>query len=188
MDEIKYIPSIVTIIQESEQLAEIITEDKMLSEAKKKAVKEIKVDRFTTAFKNLANKFKKHLEGIGKSQTIGIGKIVELNNSNRMPVMIKHCVVAVQPKLGGTLEQSFIGAHNVCYATFDTYGLASARTGLPTARGKLRERYHMSKDDPKRNGLSRSQKESKYRSMYKKVFKEAQFPAEIWKAIYPEKK
>jgi hypothetical protein len=176
-------PSTPTIIKECEQIAEELEVEKMLTEAVKKHKPTIKVDHITDAFRSITRKFKTHLEKIGKEETISIRRIVEMNNKGKMPVMIKHCVTAVQPKLSGGLEKSFIGAHNICFWSFERHGLVNSR-GVPTSRGTLREKYHQSSKDPIRNGLSRSAKNTKYTSMFNKVFKKTEMPAVIYKAIH----
>jgi hypothetical protein len=167
-------PSELTIIKECEEIAEALSEQEDLSEAKKKYTPVLKVDKAAEAYKSIGTKFKEHLKAIGKKATIPLSKIAELNNRGQMPTMLKHCVVAVQPKLRGEGSvESFIGAHNICYWSFEHHGLANSKTGLPTSRGLIREKHHRSAKDPIRNGLTGSGKTAKYNEMFNKIFKRA---------------
>jgi hypothetical protein len=162
-----FIPGLYTIIQECRAIAEWFS-NKSLTEQDKPTKHAIKRSRILNRIKE---KFDNHLEEIGKDQTISVRKIYEMNMDKQMPIMLKHCVVAVQRNLKSEGKvKSFIGAHNICFATFERYNLISKR-GLPTTRGIIRERFHRSGKDPVRNGLSRGAKTEKYNSLFKDVFK-----------------
>jgi hypothetical protein len=172
--DLGYIPSNLTIIEEGRLIAEAISED-ILVEAKKSysRTKSIDTKKASSVIGELSNRFKFHLKMIKKNQTIAFQRIIEMNNKKKMPVMIKHCVVAVQPKIKsqGRVE-SFIGAHNICFWSFMRHGLIGKNFSM-TGRGNLRERFHRSGKDPERNGMKGSAKTSLYNKTYNTILRRA---------------
>lgn len=152
-----YIPSIYTIIKESTQIAKELHAEKLMAEAK--GTHQIRLE--WPIVSRLTEKFKNHLKGIGKKETIPIRKIIELNNNGQMPTMIKHCVVAVRKDLKSEgLHNSFFGAHNICFWSFIRYRLTN-RNYQVSGSGTLREKYHKSKADPNAGAKT---------AMYNKIF------------------
>lgn len=163
MKELDYIPSVDTIIEEAEAIADSYS-TQQVSEVKR--VRTRKVKETSTGVQKLSRMFKEHLKKIGKKITISPQKIAELNNKGKMPTMIKHCVVAVAPKLEGKMSpNNFIGAHNICFWSFNRYKLTKKNFGI-SSRGQLREKYHKSKADPGAGSKTR-----KYNTLYNKFFK-----------------
>lgn len=160
----KYIPSILTIIKEAREIGKYVSSKAsgLLSERTRK------VDIDGTTVKRLIVNYEDHLASIGKRETISPKKIAELNNKGKMPHMIKHCVVAVQPTLKGEgRDMSFIGAHNICMWSFQRHNLVKKNFGI-SSRGQVREKYHKTKKDK-----GAGQKTKKYESMFNKVFKKS---------------
>lgn len=109
------------------------------------------------------------LEQLGKRETISVAKIVEGNNRNRVPTMIKHAVVAIYSRLGGlneTRAQRFVGAHNIAYALFKRHGYIRSNGFGMTSKGKTRNLLH-EKGEPGTGAA----KTNRYGSLYNSVFK-----------------
>ena len=144
----------------------IAKKQSILCEKKQARVKTRKVGKSSElALMNLEDNFRVHLKSIGKKETIPIKKIIELNNKNKMPTMIKHCVVAVSPTLREGADMAFIGAHNICFWSFKRHGLTKKNFGV-TSEGSERERYHKTKSDP-----NAGKKTSAYNSIFNKIFR-----------------
>lgn len=157
------------IIQEAIALVESMNPHLVEEESRKKLLKKLSKQLEQDLLGDLKSKFKKHLKDIGKKETITIDRIIAMNEKKKMPTMIKHCVVAVAPKLKGEdAFTRFIGAHNICFWSFKRYRLLDA-SFKPTARGKLREKYHKNqiKENPDPDA---KKKTSDYNKQYKKIF------------------
>lgn len=146
------------IISKCKGIASDLSNEKLLGEGR------VRQASFSIV-KKLGEKFKEHLKKIGKKQTISVEKIAELNKKNKMPTMIKHCVVAVQPQLRSEgKEVSFIGAHNICVWSFNKHGLVK-KDGTISSKGKSREKFHKTKAD-----LGAGAKTAKYNKTYNSIF------------------
>ena len=160
-------PSNYTIIRECEDLADSLSlslEEKRLKKTRTLVMKRTESEKI---IKKLRESYKKHLKDIGKNQTIGVDKIFELHQRKKIPDMIKHCVVAVLPKIKGGKSESFIGAHNLCYWSFRRHKLVNENF-LMTSRGRVREDYHTGGDDP-----NKGKKNAQYNKLFRKVFGKA---------------
>lgn len=160
MEEDKdYIPSELTIIEEVQSIAQEIYGNNL-----DEGTRKIPLDN--PRIKELTREYQEHLKSIGKSETISPAKIADLNNKGKMPTMIKHCVVAIQPTLRGEgINNSFVGAHNICFWSFNKHKLTSKNYGV-TGRGSIREKYHKTKADP-----DAGQKTKKYESLFNRIFR-----------------
>lgn len=107
------------------------------------------------------------LKALGKASTISAAKIVELNNGRKMPVMMKHAVLAIEKKLRVVTtenrNQRFVGAHNIAFWAFRRYGYINKRGFGMTGRGEIRNKMHKTEDGG-------GDKTSKYGKLYNTVF------------------
>jgi|GEM_PF-7060167 len=88
------------------------------------------------------------IEGrVGKKLIVPESVMLEMIRTNKVPTMIKHCVLAVmfkkRRKLRGTPKEQFLSAFNICCATFAKHGYLSGRGSINmTGRGMRRNRCH----------------------------------------------
>lgn len=110
------------------------------------------------------------LKRLGKTETISVAKIVQLNNRHKMPTMIKHCVVAVYEDLkhrtNENRTQRFIGAHNIAFWVFRRAKLVRESGFGMTGRGVVRNTLH-ERAEPGAGAA----KTHKYARLYNSVFK-----------------
>lgn len=108
------------------------------------ATRQGKADRFADA----AAKRQKGIESrVGKKLIVPEAAMVEMIRTNKVPTMIKHCVLALlfkkKKRLPGTEKERFISAFNICCASFATHGYLDKRGSIRmTGRGMRRNRCH----------------------------------------------
>lgn len=99
-------------------------------------------------FKDDAAARQKGIEGrVGKKLIVTEADMLEMIRTNKVPTMIKHCVLAVMKKkkrrLPGTEKEQFLSAFNICCATFAKHGYLAQRGSIRmTGHGMKRNRCH----------------------------------------------
>jgi hypothetical protein len=66
---------------------------------------------------------------------------------NIIPTQMKHCVIAVEPKMQGTPHERYLSAFNICAAVFEKNGYQVPKTMKLTGKGLRNNMQHRREPD-----------------------------------------
>lgn len=66
---------------------------------------------------------------------------------NAIPTQMKHCVIAVEPKMAGTPHERYLSAFNICAAVFEKNGYQVPSTMKLTGKGLRNNMQHRREPD-----------------------------------------
>jgi len=64
-----------------------------------------------------------------------------------IPTQMKHCVIAVEPKMAGTPHERYLSAFNICAAVFEKNGYQQPKTMNLTGKGLRNNMQHRREPD-----------------------------------------
>jgi len=68
-------------------------------------------------------------------------------SNNKVPTQMKHCVIAVEPKMQGTPHERYLSAFNICAAVFEKHGYQTPSTMGLTGKGLRNNMQHRREPD-----------------------------------------